>query len=67
MRLHLGALDPVFAVTGTPTFGRHAVSFPSRVGSTTRRITWMYGISWQTKRGFVFIGVQFHEKQTGES
>jgi hypothetical protein len=28
-----------------------------------RRIAWLYGLSWHWGDGFVFVGIQRHEKQ----
>lgn len=70
IRLHLGApREPVFATiepaADTVIDGhRYPASLSIR---PKRQITWMYGISWRTKRGFVFVGAQFHKKQKGES
>lgn len=66
MRIHLGApREKLFAVVGDgavyDTTGRQ-LTF-----NTRRQIKWLYGISWRIQRGFVFVGVQFHAKQDGES
>lgn len=68
MRLHLGApRHPLFAVLGRPTFTESQISFAREIGAPVREISAMYGVSWGTGTGFVFIGVQRHEKQQGEN
>lgn len=65
MRVHCGApREPFFVVIGNPTMS--AVELRELSLRPTRRISWMYGLSWRTNGGFVFVGVQFHEKQDGE-
>lgn len=65
MSLHFGKpRQDLFVTIGKPTVDKNERELSLR---PIRQITWLYGISWRRPTGFVFVGVQFHQKQEGES
>lgn len=67
VRLHLGApREPLFAVIEPKPAIINGDVYPQDHLRPKRQITAMYGLSWPTAHGFVFIGVQYHKKQRGE-
>lgn len=67
MRLHLGPpREPLFAVIEPPPAIINGEVYAQTMFRPKRQITAMYGISWPTRAGFVFMGFQFHRRQGGE-